>query len=270
MRIRTIKPEFWESESVGRLSRDARLLFIGLWSIAEDSGVSRASLARIRAGLFPYDETLKNSQIESWLNELEKESMIKRYCVGADHYLHVCNWQKHQKIDHPGKLRLPLPTDPLATVSRESRDGLATDQGSGIRDQGKDQGPIAAPEKPPPARARDPLFDALAESTEGVPVGGRATNGGQIAAALKAIREAHPDVTPEEIRRRASEYRLALPEGTTLSSSALSKHWHRCDGTHRRTANGSGRLQSIDHVEASLQRQRERWKQQLAEEEKVG
>ena len=31
-RIRTIKPEFPQSESVGRLSRDARLLFILVWS----------------------------------------------------------------------------------------------------------------------------------------------------------------------------------------------------------------------------------------------
>jgi len=31
-RIRTIKPEFWTAEQVMELSRDARLLFIGMWN----------------------------------------------------------------------------------------------------------------------------------------------------------------------------------------------------------------------------------------------
>lgn len=38
-RIRTIKPEFPQSETMGRVSRDARLLFIQLWTVAELSAV---------------------------------------------------------------------------------------------------------------------------------------------------------------------------------------------------------------------------------------
>ena len=38
MRIRTIKPEFWPSEKLAKASREARLLFVGLWSMADDSG----------------------------------------------------------------------------------------------------------------------------------------------------------------------------------------------------------------------------------------
>lgn len=85
----------------------------------------------------------------------------------------------------------------------------------------------------PTPRARNEHFDALAEATEGVPPGGHATNGGKIAAALKAIRKALPDVTPEEIRRRASEYPLSMPPGSIISATALAAHWHRCDGSHR-------------------------------------
>ena len=32
-RIRTIKPEFWEDDVIGRLSRDDRLLFIATWTM---------------------------------------------------------------------------------------------------------------------------------------------------------------------------------------------------------------------------------------------
>lgn len=55
MRIRTIKPEFWVSESMGRLSRDARLIFVGLWSLADDYGRFRADPRLIAGQLLPYD-----------------------------------------------------------------------------------------------------------------------------------------------------------------------------------------------------------------------
>ena len=43
-RIRTIKPQFWDDLKIGRLSRDARLLYIGLWNFADDLGVVIACL----------------------------------------------------------------------------------------------------------------------------------------------------------------------------------------------------------------------------------
>jgi hypothetical protein len=54
-RIRTIKPEFPQSESVGRLSRDARLLFIQLWTVCDDSGRARGSSRMLASLLYPYD-----------------------------------------------------------------------------------------------------------------------------------------------------------------------------------------------------------------------
>ncbi|KKK60207.1 hypothetical protein LCGC14_3026700, partial [marine sediment metagenome] len=37
-RIRTVKPDFWTSEDVAAVSRNARLLFIGLLNFADDVG----------------------------------------------------------------------------------------------------------------------------------------------------------------------------------------------------------------------------------------
>ena len=48
-RIRTIKPEFWEDEDVGRLSPMARLLFIGSWSLADDEGLLTWSASFLKA-----------------------------------------------------------------------------------------------------------------------------------------------------------------------------------------------------------------------------
>ena len=40
-RRRMIEPAFWMDEKVGALSPRARLTYIALWTLAEDSGVGR-------------------------------------------------------------------------------------------------------------------------------------------------------------------------------------------------------------------------------------
>ena len=54
-RIRSIKPEFWQDEKLAGIPRDARLLFVGLWNIADDEGRLRGSPLFVRAHVFPYD-----------------------------------------------------------------------------------------------------------------------------------------------------------------------------------------------------------------------
>jgi hypothetical protein len=106
-RIRTIKPEFQQSESMGRVSRDARLLFVQLWTFADDKGRARAASRMLSSVLFPFDDDAPNL-IEGWLEELERENCIVRYTVDGATYLQVTNWEKHQKIDKPSPSRLPI------------------------------------------------------------------------------------------------------------------------------------------------------------------
>lgn len=105
-RIRTIKPEFTQSESIGRLSRDARLLFIQIWTIVDDSGRTRASSRGLASALYPFDDDARDL-IDGWLSELIREKLITRYVVDGSTYLEVNNWRKHQKIDRPTPSRLP-------------------------------------------------------------------------------------------------------------------------------------------------------------------
>lgn len=105
-RIRTIKPEFPQSESIGRLSRDARLLFIQIWTLADDEGRARASSRGLASALYPFDDDAKDL-IDGWLFELARERLITRYEADGSTYLVVNNWLKHQKIDRPSKSRLP-------------------------------------------------------------------------------------------------------------------------------------------------------------------
>ena len=110
-RIRTIKPEFPQSESMGRVSREARLCFVLIWTICDDSGRTRAASRMLASLLYPYDDDAAN-HIEGWLDELEAEGCIVRYAVDGSHYLQVKKWSDHQKIDKPSKSRIPTPPEP--------------------------------------------------------------------------------------------------------------------------------------------------------------
>lgn len=144
MRIRSIKPEFWESTSISRLAIEDRLLFIGLWSYVDDNGVGIDKLARITADLFADDleaeprETY--ARVSRGLASLFAAGRITRYEVDGTPYLSITNWTEHQRVDRPGKSRYPLPTredakirETVATPSRDIRETLAlgaVEQGS--------------------------------------------------------------------------------------------------------------------------------------------
>ncbi len=107
-RIRTIKPEFPHSESIGRLSRDARLTFIQIWTVVDDEGRARAASRMLASLLFPYDDDAPGL-IEGWLSELDTAGFIIRYEVDGSRYLEVVNWAKHQRIDKPSASKFPPP-----------------------------------------------------------------------------------------------------------------------------------------------------------------
>lgn len=141
-RIRSIKPEFQQSQSMGRVSRDARLCFILLWPQCDDSGRIRANSRMLASILFPYDLDV-HDKIDSWLAELENEGCIVRYQHDGNDYLAVCHFE-HQKIDHPKASKLPAPPTKKKTKSKaSSRDTsrpLETPRDDSPLDQGEDQG----------------------------------------------------------------------------------------------------------------------------------
>ncbi len=98
-RIRTIKPEFWTSEQILSVSRDARLLFIGLWNFSDDGGNHPASAITLKAQVFPADD-LTVSDIRRMLDELSASNLLITYEHEGKSYWHITGWQ-HQKIDKP-------------------------------------------------------------------------------------------------------------------------------------------------------------------------
>ena len=134
-RIRTIKPEFPQSESMGRVSRNARLLFVLLWTLCDDSGRTRGNSRMLASLLFPYDDDAPGL-IDGWIAELQKEACIERYAADGSTYIEITNWLNHQKIDKPSPSKIP------AFV--ESSRILANSRECSSVDQGVDQGIVNA------------------------------------------------------------------------------------------------------------------------------
>lgn len=144
-RIRTVKPEFWAHPRTGAVDRNARLLFIGLLNEADDEGRMRYSAKRLAGVLFPFDDDVTPSLLDSWVRQLERAGSVEQYEVEGASYLVVVGFLKHQKISHSKDSALPeKPPDsfteasvkPPVTVMEEARG----EQGTGNREMEGEQG----------------------------------------------------------------------------------------------------------------------------------
>lgn len=91
-RSRNIKPGFFKNETLAECAPLARLLFAGLWCVADRAGRLEDRPKRIRAEILPYDE----GSVDDLLNDLHKAGFILRYKVGMNAYIQVLNFDKHQ------------------------------------------------------------------------------------------------------------------------------------------------------------------------------
>jgi hypothetical protein len=120
-RSRSIRPEFWDDEKLARVSRDTRLLFIGLWKCSDDYGVTKGNAIWLRSQIFPYDD-ITLSEFVGWLNELEKLECIIPFKENGENYYYIRTFTKYQKLDHPSQQRNPKPPHALAKLSRVARE----------------------------------------------------------------------------------------------------------------------------------------------------
>jgi len=92
MRARNIKPGFFSNDLLPECEPLARLLFIGLWCMADKAGRLEDRPKKIKIDVLPCDDC----DIESMLRQLEKHRFIVRYSVGDARYIQVVNFEKHQ------------------------------------------------------------------------------------------------------------------------------------------------------------------------------
>lgn len=115
-RIRSIKPEIIEDERSAGLSSDAWRLWVCMWLIADDYGNLRGDSRRLAADVFwacPVPPS-----VPDLLEELSAGGLIEQYTVRGQHYVSICNWNKHQRVDNAGKARVPGPSESDESASR--------------------------------------------------------------------------------------------------------------------------------------------------------
>jgi hypothetical protein len=172
-RIRSLKPEFFRSRTMARVSRDARLTFQGLWCEADDAGNGVADPRILKGALWPLDDDIGWQDVARHLDELEQVGAIRTYRVRGEDYYSIPKWAAHQSAAfRRGEARYPGPdeADPLPPAQTPQPEdlqdsargrvqpapGSVLEQGAGSREQGGESNsrdlerkPVRAPAVPP-------------------------------------------------------------------------------------------------------------------------
>ena len=141
-RTRSIKPSFFKNEYLAECEPMARLLFVGLWTLADSQGRMEFRPLRIKAELFPYD----NCDILGLLKQLADRGFVRAYESGDVKVLEIPTFGEHQRC-HPDERDegLPPPDESAETIV--------------FPEQNAKQGnPTLEPGNPPASCAFNPLI----------------------------------------------------------------------------------------------------------------
>jgi hypothetical protein len=134
-RFRTLKPGFFENEVLSSLPHRTRLLFAGMWTLADRDGRLEDRPHKIAASLFMY-EGVTSAEAEEMISSLAETAFITRYSENG-RWIQVNNWKKHQ---HPHNTErasvIPPPPNGESTVNPPKHNGESPRKGVGIRDKG--------------------------------------------------------------------------------------------------------------------------------------
>lgn len=137
-RIRSLKPEVWQSPEVMNLTHSARLLFVGLITQADDEGRGSADPRKLKAAIFGGDDiTVEN--VRSWLSELASQWLAILYSVeGFGELYWLPSWELHQVVTKPTPSKYPMPS--TGTLPERYRNATGTLPGDRKdRREGKDR-----------------------------------------------------------------------------------------------------------------------------------
>lgn len=192
-RIRSVKPEFWIDRKLARqLSRDARLLYIGLWNFADEHARLIGDPFYVKGQVFPYDDDLTPDGIEKLIEELITARRAVRYEIDGEPYLFLPMLRRHQRLESEKvPSRLPAPPDPDDSGPRPDKSA-------------------PRPDKPAPGS------DKFAQSNEDPPdwANEHVTDSAQIGADLSAQNS-------DESARRANSSALLYVAGDTSQESGI-------------------------------------------------
>ena len=95
-RARNIKPSFFINEDLVELPFETRLLFIGLWTLADREGYLEDKPKKIKMALFPADDV----DVDWMLSSLQTEGFLVRYVANNRKCIYLPKFKKHQNPHH--------------------------------------------------------------------------------------------------------------------------------------------------------------------------
>jgi len=119
-RTRSIRPGFFTNEDLCSLPPLTRLLFAGLWTLADREGRLLDQPAKIKAALFPYERRLS---VERALAELAAKKLVLRYSSCGLRLVFVQSWYRHQH-PHPREEASKLPPPELKNEKLGAPQGM--------------------------------------------------------------------------------------------------------------------------------------------------
>lgn len=140
-RIRTIKPEFWDSPSTRRAGPWARLLYIAMWNWADDFGRGTANLKELEGFAFPNDSVFSDRSgntvhFRSLVAEVSACFDVVLYEVDGRDFYAIPAWDKHQRNERRSKgSRHPSPDDPAAIILDLTRGDAETPRTSATQER---------------------------------------------------------------------------------------------------------------------------------------
>lgn len=127
-RKRMIDPNIWQSEDFGKLSTLAKLVFIGIFSNADDEGRGRANPTYLKSILFPYEESIRSADIDKTLSEISSNMSVVFYSCDGSNYYSLTKWYDWQKIEKPQDSKLPSFDENNPKIRRLFDDQSATNR----------------------------------------------------------------------------------------------------------------------------------------------
>ncbi len=97
-RKRMIDPKFWTDDKIIELEPLCRLLFIGIWNFADDSGVHLNNSKVLKAEIFPADD-ISVAEVDTMKTRLLELGMIE--ISSNENLFRITNWEIYQKINRP-------------------------------------------------------------------------------------------------------------------------------------------------------------------------
>lgn len=234
-RARNIKPGFFRNEYLVELPYETRLLFIGLWTIADREGRLEDRPKRIKMELFPADDL----NVDTCLQQLHDAGFIHRYSLGDARYIQVLAFKKHQNPHHKEQAStIPAP-DEINSDERKS-----------------EVSPGHAPDTPQASRADSLNTDSL-NTDSGFPHPDASASDGAAAPDVRG-----PDPEPAKSPKYTAEFETfwkAYPSGHGVKKTAFD-YWKKIPAAERQAVmDGLNAWKACDRWQRGFVKDAQRW-----------